>query len=353
MAIDTQEAGHSSNKLEITASRQFNSWLAEVGASVAFTTYQAGKLFMLGLQENGTLSVFERTLDRCMGMVASGNELYVSTLFQIWKFSNIMGQGERQGQYDSCYLPQMSWVTGDIDVHDMALLPSGDLVFANTLFSCLARPSGHSSFTPVWHPPFVSKLAAEDRCHLNGLAVDQSGPAYVTCVSQSDIVDGWRDHRQEGGCVIDVRTDEVIASGLSMPHSPRLHDGKLWILESGTGYLGVIDIASGRFEPVTFCSGYARGMTFVDQYAIVGLSLPRNNNAFQGLALDEELRKRNAKPRCGLLVVDTKTGDVVQWIRIEGIVSELYDVAVLPGTKCPSLVGFKSDEIRRVLKVGN
>ena len=226
-------------------------------------------------------------------------------------------------------------------------------VFVNTLFSCLARPSGTHSFTPVWQPRFISRLAAEDRCHLNGLAMRDGRPAFVTLVGPSDVADGWREHRRSGGLVIDVASGEAVAGGLSMPHSPRWHGGRLWLLNSGTGEFGHVDLATGRFEPVAFCPGYARGLAFIDGFAVIGLSRPRAKTpTFEGLALGERLEQKGAEPRCGLHVVDLATGDASHWLRIEGVVEELYDVIALPGLRRPMALGFMTDEIRRVIRVG-
>ena len=182
-------------KLEITTSRQFTAWLAEHGLSLAFTTYQSGKLFLLGLQPDGRLSVFERTFNRCMGLWGDGQTLYLSSLFQLWRFENTLEPGQAANDYDRLYLPQVAYTTGDIDIHDVAVDTAGRVVFVNTLFSCLATFSERYSFVPLWQPRFISKLAAEDRCHLNGLALNDGRPAYVTSVSQSDAADGWRERR--------------------------------------------------------------------------------------------------------------------------------------------------------------
>lgn len=337
--------------LEITTSRQMLSWLAEQKLSIALTTYQIGKLFFLGLKANGELSVFERTFNRCMGLCATGNGLYMSSLHQVWRFENVFTQGQKQDDFDRLYLPQVGYTTGDLDIHDMAVDANGRLIFVNTLFGCLATLSETHSFKPLWSPPFISKLAAEDRCHLNGLAMKDGHPAYVTAVSQSDVVDGWRDHRANGGIVIDVNSNEIVLSGLSMPHSPRWHQGKLWLLNSGTGDFGYVDLAAGRFVPVTFCAGYMRGLCFHGDFALVGLSKPRHNKTFSGLALDANLSARKAEPRCGVQVIDLRTGDAVHWLRMEGVVDELYDVVALPGVRRPMALGFKTDEIRRVLSV--
>ena len=207
--------------------------------SLAFTTYQAAKLFLVGLQPNDRLSLYKRTIPRCMGMTAHGNSLWVSSLWQLWRFENILERGQSQDGFDRVYVPEVGYVTGDIDMHDMAVDRDGRLVFVNTLFACLATVSETHSFWPLWKPPFVSRLAAEDRCHLNGLAMRDGVPAYATAVSEGDVADGWRDFRRDGGVVIDVAAGEIVLRGLSMPHSPRWYRGRLWLHNSGTGEFGL------------------------------------------------------------------------------------------------------------------
>jgi uncharacterized protein (TIGR03032 family) len=210
--------------------------------------------------------------------------------------------------------------------------------FVNTLFSCLATLSPTHAFRVFWKPPFISKLAAEDRCHLNGLAMRDGVPAYATATSRSDVVGGWRDRRADGGCVIDVASNAIITEQLSMPHSSRWLDGRLWVLNSGTGHLGTIGPGSGAFEPHAFCPGFLRGLAFHNGHAVVGLSLPRDGT-FAGLALEAELKKRDAEPWCGVQIVNLSSGDIVEWIRLEGEVSELFDVAVMPGVRWPIATG--------------
>ncbi len=362
--------------LEINASRQFTSWLASQNLSLVFTTYQAGKVFFIGLRQNGQLSVFERTFERCMGLYAHNSSLYMSSLYQLWRFENALEPGQVADGCDAVYVPQVGYITGDLDIHDVVLVeppqppklrgdqqvepqfPSlnqgrlGGVVFVNTLFSCLATISETKSFVPFWKPPFISKLAAEDRCHLNGLAMRDGQPRYVTAVSQSDVADGWRDKRKDGGCVMDISTNQAIATGLSMPHSPRWYNDKLWLLNSGRGEFGYLDLERGVFEAVAFCPGYLRGLSFCGDFAVVGISKPRHNKTFSGLALDEQLQAKQAQARCGLLVIDLRSGDIVHSLRIEGVVEELYDVQVLPGVRQPMAIGLKTDEIRRVISIG-
>jgi len=355
MSIEPRETPRAPEEpwVEVTSSRNFASWLISQRISLAFTTYQTGKLFFLGVKDDRKLAVFERTFNRCMGLYAASDQtLWVSSLYQLWRFENALRPPVLHQGCDRLYIPRVGYTTGDIDIHDIAVDDGGRVVFVNTKFNCLATLAERDSFTPLWRPPFISKLASEDRCHLNGLAMRDGKPRYMTAVSTSDITDGWRDRRRDGGVVVDIATNQIIATGLSMPHSPRFYRDKIWLLNSGTGYFGSLNSATGEFEPLTLCPGYLRGLAFSGDYAIMGLSRPRHDKTFGGLSLDETLAAKGAEPRCGLHVIDLRTGDCIEWLRIEGQVSELYDVAVLPGVTRPMALGFKSDEIERLLSIG-
>lgn len=337
--------------LELIASRHFVQWLEEVDASLAFTTYQSGKLFLVGRNPDGRLSIFERTMNRCMGLWSDGQVLWISTLSQLWRFQNSLSPSQTFQGYDRVYAPRQSYVTGDLDVHDLVLESAGRLVFANTLFSCLATTDDHANFREVWKPPFIDRLAAEDRCHLNGVATVNGKLRFVSLVARSNVADGWREHRLEGGCLYDVESNECLMQGLCMPHSPRWHQGRLWLLESGSGQLGFAESGTWQFQPFAFCPGYPRGLSLIGDYAVVGTSRTRNNPTFAELPLQQELARRGAEPRCGLCVFDLRSGDLVHWLRIEGVVQELYDVANLPGVRRPMAIGFQGDEIRRMITI--
>ncbi|MEO8606099.1 MAG: TIGR03032 family protein, partial [bacterium] len=337
--------------LSITTSRHFLTWLHDARLSLAFTTYQTNRLFFIGLKPDGTLSAFERSFDRPMGLTATAERLYLSTRWQIWRFDDALPPGGEHNGYDRVYVPRQAHTTGDLDVHDLALDRDERLIFVNTAYSCLATRSERYSFAPLWRPPFISRLAPEDRCHLNGLAMADGAPAYVTAVSRSDVVSGWRDRRERGGCIIDVEDSEIVVDTLSMPHSPRVYRDQLWVLNSGSGEVGYVDRAAGRFEPVAFCPGFLRGMALHGDYAIVGLSQSRRERTFSGLALDDRLREKDAEARCGLWVIDLRSGTVVHWLQLEGVVIELYDVVALPGVRRPMALGFQSDEIQRIITI--
>ena len=339
--------------LAFSHSRQLVDWLVQEKMSFAFTSYQTGRLFLAGADEHRKLSLVQRSFTRAMGLYASDLTLYVADLYQLWRFDNVLKEGQSyHNSFDRLYVPRVGYTTGDLDIHDINLDKEGNPIFVNSLYSCLATISDKASFKPLWQPSFISKLAAEDRCHLNGLAMNDGAPAYVTAVSMSDAVEGWRHHKRNGGVVIDVSANEIIAENLSMPHSPRLHNGKLWILNSGTGWMGFIDQKTGKFEPVTFCPGFLRGMSLHGDYAIVGTSLPRNVG-FSGLDLDENLKAKKSNPRCSVLIINIVTGDIVHWLTFESHITELYDVAFLPGIQRPMHLGFQTNEIRQVITIEN
>src|SRR5687768_710003 len=241
----------------------FVALLHELGASLLVSTYQANKLLAVRASGSG-LSTLVRTFDKPMGLAVDGPRLALGTRKEVWFLRNapdIAPQVEPVGMHDACFLPRSSHVTGDIGVHEVAWVRTRDqadqrdLWMVSTRFSCLATLDPDYSFVPRWRPPFITAIAAEDRCHLNGLALADGQPKYVTALGTTDVRDGWRADKPHGGCIIDIPSGEFVTRGLSMPHSPRWHDGQLWVLESGTGSLALVDRASGRRETVASLPG--------------------------------------------------------------------------------------------------
>jgi uncharacterized protein (TIGR03032 family) len=320
----------------VEASAGLVPWMLQHRVGLVFSSYQDGYVYCLGAQSDGR-AVFTRAhFQGAMGLAAFSHRIYLASQTQIWRLENILKADElANGRFDRLYIPRNAQFTGALDIHELGVeQPSGRIVFVNTRYSCLATPSVTHAFKPIWKPTFITKLAPEDRCHLNGLAMENGQIHYVTACSATDMVDGWREHRARGGVVIDVDEDRIVGDGLSMPHSPRVDDGNVWLLNSGTGHLCRLDLASGKREDVAFCPGFLRGLALVDNYAVVTLSLPRNGR-FQGLALEEELSKRRAVPWCGLLVIDVRNGNIAHWVRFHDDIKELFDVAVIPEVRCP------------------
>ena len=285
-----------------------------------------------------------------MGLVAFSQRIYVGTKNEIWRLENVLAADEIDSNlFDRLYAPRNAQLTGDINIHEMGVEPSGRILFINTRYSCLATLSPTHAFKPLWKPKFISKLAPEDRCHLNGLAMENGRARYVTCCSTGDAIESWRGGRRDGGVLIDIDNDSVVADGLSMPHSPRLWNGALYVIESGRGALVRIDPQTGKREDVAFCPGFARGLAFVSHYAVLTISLPRAA-AFAGLPIAEAMRAKGAAPWRGLLIVDLRNGDIVEWLRLEGDVTELFDVGIIPNIRCPRGIGPNAAELEEAMR---
>lgn len=331
--------------LKYSESRHFAAWLGEQNAGLLASTYESGMLFMIGVRPDGALWGMERAVARCMGLAVHEQSIWVATMFQIWRFENTLAPGETYNGCDAYYVPRVAWTTGDVDAHDLAIGADGRPVFVNTAYSCLATVDEQYSFRPLWKPSFISRLVPEDRCHLNGLAMVDGVPTYVTAISRSDVQGGWRDFKEDGGVLLHVPSGEVVVGGLSMPHSPRWYRGKLWMHNSGSGEFGYVDIERGRFEPVAFCPGYLRGLSFINDYAVVGLSSGRDH-AMSSLPLKDALANKGAKARCALQIVHLDRGEVQHEFRLMGAVNELYDTNVVPGVRMPGTISYLSDEFR-------
>ena len=315
--------------------------LQELGISVLVTTYQAGKLVMLR-PDGDRLNTHFRGFSKPMGLAVDGDRLAIGTSVEIWEYHNapaVARQLEPAGTHDACFLPRSSVCTGDIQIHEMAWAgsPGNDpeLWFINTRFSCLCTRSNIQSFVPRWKPPFISALAPEDRCHLNGLCVVEGRLAFVTALGATDTPGGWRANKKSGGILLEVSSGEVVASGLSMPHSPRWYDGRLWVLESGSGGFGWIDPATGKYEALTELPGFTRGLDFCGPLAFIGLSQVRESAVFSGIAIAE---RPLAERSCGVWVVNIQTGQTVAYVKFEDALQEIFAVQVLPGVRHPDVI---------------
>ena len=318
---DTADAGFRS-----VHSTSFTSLLGRLRGSLAVSTYQSGRLILLRAAE-GRVNTHFRRFPVPMGLAWRGRELALGTAREVRFFRNVPKAAHMTGgdpAADACYLPSRAHVTGDVRMHEMAWVGE-ELWFANTRFSCLARLAPGCSFEPLWRPRFVSALAAEDRCHLNGMCVDGDAVRYVTALGTTDTPGGWRERKADGGVLIDVASGEFAATGLSMPHSPRLHAGRLWVLESGKGTLAQVDARDGRVETVCELPGFTRGLAFAGDFAFVGLSQVRES-VFDGIPLAARVSERV----CGVWVVDLRRGRIAALLRFEGQVQELFDVQWLP-----------------------
>jgi uncharacterized protein (TIGR03032 family) len=349
------ESPRASVEFRYTQTESFVELLRRLRASLLVSTYQANKL-LAARATTGGLSMLVRTFERPMGLAVAADRLTIGTRNQIWVFRNapdIAPRIEPAGVHDACYLPRSSHLTGDIGVHEIACVnpraasssappcAEKELWIVNTRFSCLCMLHPNYSFVPRWRPRFITALAAEDRCHLNGLAVVDGEPRYVTALGATDTAGGWRRDKPSGGCLIEIESNEIVASGLSMPHSPRWHEGRLWLLESGTGRLLLMDAAAGRGQSIAELQGFTRGMALAGPYAFIGLSRIRESSAMDGVPLAE----RRNELKCGVAVVHLPTGRVEAFLEFQSAVEEVFDVQLVFGARFPEIIGFQKDTI--------
>lgn len=318
-------------------------FFAKLQISLLASTYQAQRVMTLA--SNGEkLSMLMRVLERPTGIALRKREAAIVTKRQIWFFRDSGVTFDSDGvplPYDLCLVPRQSFVTGDIAGHECGW-HNDELLVLNTRFSCISRLDPDWSFVPTWRPKFISSIAAEDRCHLNGFVIDESGPRFVTALGQSDEAEGWREKKVSGGIIIDVPSGEILSEGIAMPHSPRWYAGKLWVLESGTGSLQVVDLQSGKRTTVVRLPGYLRGLSFYDRFAFVGLCKIRGDrDTFGGMPIEENTEEL----KCAIYVIDITSGAPVGFIEFTKGIEELFDVHVLPSVTKPHIIGFEEDTL--------
>jgi len=342
-----------SRDIQYAYSESLPAVLADLKSSLVISTYRAGNLVVLSAPQTGApqgqLAVAFHTFERPMGVAAGPGWLAVGGRREVWFLRSapaIAGTIEPRGRYDACYLTRSAQFTGDIHCHELAWVSgatgssgTGELWIVNTLFSCLCTTHPSCSFAPRWRPPFVSALAPEDRCHLNGLAVAEGKARYVTALAETDSARGWRPVMLNGGCVIDVASNQTISRGLIMPHSPRLADGRLLVLHSGLGRLVTIDPANGRLETVADLPGYTRGLAIHGSLAFVGLSKLRAASLLAGVPIAAQPERL----KCGSAVVDLRTGQVIAHFEFLSGIDELFDIQILPGITSPFISGPLAD----------
>ena len=342
------------NKIDVafTTSRGICDFLAKLRISIAISTYQTGNLFLLGPDKNDSLFVSPLKIERAMGLCSHENSLFVVGRKQVWRFNNILPKGVPYEGKDRIFIPQVAWTTGDIDGHDIAVEKTGRVVLCNTLYSCVVALSESESFSVIWKPPCISELAPEDRCHLNGIAIRDGKVRYATTFSESNVKQGWRKDRSKNGVIWDIETNKKVATGLTMPHSPRWHNDALWCLQSGDGAFGRVNLKNNSFEPFAKIPGFARGLTFAGDYAFIGSSYPRKASDETDPGLRGLVDGQNLAEVCGIFVVDLRNKKVLHYIQISEAVQEIFDIAIIHDSLRPWAYDIDSEETGRMLRIG-
>jgi uncharacterized protein (TIGR03032 family) len=330
-------------------SDSFPALLTQLRLSLLISTYQTGHLVVV-YARNDRLTLTFNQFERAMGVAVKPGTIAVCARKEVWFLRNapdIAAKLQPPGQHDACFQARTSHFTDDIHAHEAAWVGASgggrrtegnEFWIVNTLFSCLSALDPHYSFAPRWRPPFISALRPEDRCHLNGLAVLNGQPRYATALAETDTPSGWRAVKQKGGCIIEVPSGRLLTRELSLPHSPRVKGNQIFFLHSGQGELAVADPQTGLVTPVVGLPGVPRGLALHGGYAFVGLSKPRPTLEGVPIVADRD------QLRCGLWVIDLRTGTIAAHLEFCTGVEEIFDVQVLGGIVCPYVSGPAADQ---------
>lgn len=320
----------------------FPELLRSLNLSLLVSTYQAQRILAFSPRPD-KLFMLMRIFDRPTGMAIHQGELALGAKNKIWFLRDTGEVRDLEGNlqpYDVCFAPRKAYVTGDIAAHEMAYV-NGALQIVNTRFSCLCTVDDNNSFIPGWRPRFITELVPEDRCHLNGIAVDSSGIRYLSALGETNVKEGWRPTKADGGIIIDFKSGEIVSRGLSMPHSPRLYGGHLWILNSGRGELEVVDSKTGKRQSIIRLPGFLRGIDFHKNLAFIGVCKIREKKTFGNLPIESMFPELE----CGIYAVNVQTSSIVGFIRFTKGIEELFDVKILPQCINPHIIGFEEDTV--------
>jgi uncharacterized protein (TIGR03032 family) len=313
--------------------------LLRLNCSIAISTYQAGKLLFLSPKDENSLIQLPRTFDKPMGIAEDRkkDKIALACKEEIIVFSNSKELAKHYPKspntYDALYLPRVTYHTGPLDLHDLRFGKNGSLFAINTLFSCIVKIDSDFNFTPYWKPRFIDKLVSEDRCHLNGMAVQNGIPRYATAFNQGNSFQSWRKNITQTGVVFDVESNEVIIENLAMPHSPRIFGNDLYVLLSATGELVKIDIKSGKYDVIIKLEGFVRGMSLHKDYLFIGLSkLRKNSSTFGKLDFAQNARQS------GIMVIHLPTASIAGKITYLSSLDEIYDVHIMANKIRPNIL---------------
>lgn len=318
--------------------------LLQLQCTLILSTYQAGKLICLSPKDANHLIQLPRNFEKPMGIALSEdqNTMALATKYAITLFRDspelALHYPRKPSTYDAMYMPTVSYHTNALDIHDLELV--GDEIYGvNTLFSCIMKASTKHTFEPVWQPPFIDQIVSEDRCHLNGMAMENGEVLYATTFNEGTTMRSWVQDLPHTGTLISVPDNEVLSRDLAMPHSPILVDGNLYLLESALGTLVRVDRATGAHEVVNKVGGFVRGLAYYAGYFFIGHSrLRENSSTFGKLSIDQ------GDDLAGIKIVHAQTGALVGQITYESSVDEIYDVEILPKRIRPNILSVEKEE---------
>lgn len=335
------------SKLQIDFAPELTDIFNELNATLLISTYQAGRVIAIGTEDGEKLTQIPFSFKKPMGIAIQDAKMAVATLDEVHFLSSKGNIHEKKRtnpkNFDRFYVHRATYNTNRLDIHDIEF-GKGSLWGINTAFSCLCKFDINYSFVPKWKPPFISELMPEDRCHLNGLAMEDDLPKYVTALSQTDTKEGWRENIMGSGVLMEVPGGDIILEKLAMPHSPRIIEGELYVLESGTGKLLKVDPKNKKAEVVYNFERFIRGLAYKDGLMFIGASKIRETSkTFNGLDV-----KENSK-HAGVIVFDLKNKRVLGQIDYLTTVDEIFDVQLLDNCRKPAIINKGDDRIKEVI----
>ncbi|MFT5858089.1 MAG: hypothetical protein ACI865_000173 [Flavobacteriaceae bacterium] len=313
--------------------------LQRLNCSIAISTYQAGKVVCISAKDENSIIQLPRTFEKPMGIAKhpTKDKLAIACKDEVVVLANSPELAEfypnAKKKYDALYMPRATFHTGPLDIHDLSYGDQDELFGVNTLFSCIVKIDDDYNFTPYWRPKFIDKLVSEDRCHLNGMAMQDGKPKFATAFGKGNTFQSWRERVTTDGLIIDVENDEIIIEGLAMPHSPRIYNGELYTLLSATGELIRINPKNNSYDVVVKLDGFVRGMDLHKDYLFIGLSkLRKNSSTFAKLDFADKANE------AGIVIVHLPTGSIAGKITYQSSLDEIYDVHILADKKRPNLL---------------
>jgi uncharacterized protein (TIGR03032 family) len=336
---------------QIKFDSNFPSILFELGISIVFSTYQAGKLMSLGSLDGDRLHQIPISFKKPMGIAIKEDNIAVACLDEIEVFGRnnfiVEHKSLNDKQFDAFFISRITYNTSSLDIHDLDF-GQNKIWGVNTMFSCLVTFDMSSNFVFKWKPSFINEIVPEDRCHLNGMAMRDDLPRFVTALSKTNHKDGWRSDIMNSGVLLEVPSSTIILEGLSMPHSPRFYNNELYLLTSGNGQLIKVDVTNKTYELIYDFGKFVRGLTFIDKYAFVGTSKIRESSkTFNGLDV-----KENSK-HAGIIIFDMKQKKVVGELSYINTIDEIFDVQILSKTLKPAIINKQDERSKQVINFAN
>ena len=326
---------------------QFPQLLQHLNCSIAISTYQAGKVIFISAKDKETLIQLPRNFDKAMGIAENTkkDKLAIACKDEIIVFRNSSELAESYpnapNKYDSLYVPRNTLHTGEIDIHDLSYGINEEIYAVNTLFSTIVKVDENYNFIPYWKPPFIDKISAEDRCHLNGMAMKNGKPKYITAFNNGNKPRSWKENITESGIIMDVEKNKIILNNLPMPHTPRIINNELYLLLSATGELIKICTNTGTYEVIIQINGFVRGMSQCEDYLFIGLSKLRKQSSTFG-----KIPYLHNADESGIVALHLPSKKIIGKVTYLSSVEEIYDIHILENKIRPNILNTLSNEYK-------